>query len=72
MREIAEGATCRPMSAVFGRDTANALVAPHRADLTAANNVLAHVPDIADFVSGFAILLKPEASLPVEFPTSCG
>ncbi len=37
-------------------------------DLMAANNVLAHVPDINDFVRGFAILLKPEGVVTVEFP----
>ncbi|NIQ16848.1 MAG: SAM-dependent methyltransferase, partial [Candidatus Dadabacteria bacterium] len=31
-----------------------------QADLTVANNVLAHVPDINNFVAGFAYLLKPE------------
>ena len=31
-----------------------------QADLIAANNVLAHVPDIRDFAAGFPILLKPE------------
>lgn len=39
-----------------------------RADLMAANNVLAHVPDIADFVGGFAALLKPEGVVTFEFP----
>lgn len=38
------------------------------ADLTAANNVLAHVPDINDFVAGFAVLLKPEGVATFEFP----
>jgi SAM-dependent methyltransferase len=38
------------------------------ADLTAANNVLAHVPDINDFVRGFAILLKPTGVATFEFP----
>jgi 2-polyprenyl-3-methyl-5-hydroxy-6-metoxy-1,4-benzoquinol methylase len=38
------------------------------ADLMAANNVLAHVPDIADFVAGFPLLLKPEGVLTFEFP----
>lgn len=37
-------------------------------DLTAANNVLAHVPDINDFVAGFAILLKPQGVATFEFP----
>lgn len=38
------------------------------ADLTAANNVLAHVPDINDFVAGFAILLKDQGVATFEFP----
>ncbi|MEQ9237461.1 class I SAM-dependent methyltransferase [Coleofasciculus sp. E2-BRE-01] len=39
-----------------------------QADLIAANNVLAHVPDINDFVSGFAMLLKPQGVATFEFP----
>jgi len=39
-----------------------------QADLTAANNVLAHVPDINDFVAGFARLLKPQGVSTFEFP----
>jgi len=39
-----------------------------RADLIAANNVLAHVPDINDFVRGFATLLKPAGIATFEFP----
>jgi SAM-dependent methyltransferase len=39
-----------------------------RADLTAANNVLAHVPDIVDFLEGFAHLLKPRGVATFEFP----
>jgi SAM-dependent methyltransferase len=38
------------------------------ADLTVANNVLAHVPDINDFVAGFARLLKPNGVATFEFP----
>jgi SAM-dependent methyltransferase len=53
----------------FGIETAERLVREgHSADLIAANNVLAHVPDINDFVSGFARLLKPEGVVSVEFP----
>ena len=37
-------------------------------DLMVANNVLAHVPDINDFVGGFAMLLKPGGVVTVEFP----
>jgi SAM-dependent methyltransferase len=38
------------------------------ADLVVANNVLAHVPDLHDFVSGIAALLKPAGTLSIEFP----
>lgn len=53
----------------FGEQTAKELVEEGKqADLTAANNVLAHVPDINDFVKGFSILLKPEGIATFEFP----
>lgn len=39
-----------------------------RADLVVANNVLAHVPDINDFVAGVEILLKPNGIATFEFP----
>ena len=38
------------------------------ADLVVANNVLAHVPDINDFVLGIARLLKPQGRASIEFP----
>ena len=53
----------------FGVALADRLVSGgHAADLTAANNVLAHVPDINDFVAGFAHVLKPEGVATFEFP----
>lgn len=53
----------------FGVNLAERLVAQGiQADLTAANNVLAHVPDINDFVGGFARLLKPHGVATFEFP----
>jgi hypothetical protein len=53
----------------FGADLARELVAKRgHASLTIANNVLAHVPDINDFVEGFAILLAPEGVGTFEFP----
>ena len=53
----------------FGKTLAKALVAEGKqADLTAANNVLAHVPDINDFVAGFALLLKEQGVATFEFP----
>jgi len=39
-----------------------------KADLILGNNVLAHVPDINDFVKGLRIALKPEGSITMEFP----
>ncbi|MFA6217329.1 MAG: class I SAM-dependent methyltransferase [Candidatus Omnitrophota bacterium] len=38
------------------------------ADLLVGNNVLAHVPDINDFVKGLKILLKPAGVITMEFP----
>jgi SAM-dependent methyltransferase len=53
----------------FGEATAKRLKAEGwEADLTAANNVLAHVPDINDFVSGFREILKPDGVSTFEFP----
>lgn len=40
-----------------------------KADLVIANNVLAHVPDINDFVSGFNILLSSNGVATFEFPS---
>lgn len=53
----------------FGVELAKELTATgQRADLMAANNVLAHVPDINDFVAGFAHLLKDGGVASFEFP----
>ncbi len=53
----------------FGSGTARELVASGKhADLLLGNNVLAHVPDINDFVSGMKILLKPQGVITMEFP----
>lgn len=55
--------------AFFGKTTACLLKRDgHLADLLASNNVLAHVPDINDFVAGIAVLLKPQGVYTVEFP----
>lgn len=53
----------------FGARTADALAAEGRqADLLVGNNVLAHVPDINDFVAGLRRALKPSGILTLEFP----
>jgi len=67
--EAARAIGIETVEAFFGCDLARRLVAEGRAaDLTAANNVLAHVPDINDFVGGFAILLKNDGVATFEFP----
>lgn len=53
----------------FGRTLAERLVLQGRqADLLVANNVLAHVPAIDDFVEGVRVLLKPAGVATFEFP----
>jgi SAM-dependent methyltransferase len=53
----------------FGVSTAQELVAQGKqADLLLGNNVLAHVPDLNDFVAGMKIVLKPDGILTMEFP----
>jgi hypothetical protein len=53
----------------FGAELAKRLVGQGKqANLIVANNVLAHVPNINDFVAGFAILLKPNGVATFEFP----
>jgi SAM-dependent methyltransferase len=53
----------------FGVRLAGQLAAQGKqADLMVANNVLAHVPDINDFVAGFALVLKPAGVATFEFP----
>lgn len=53
----------------FGQKTAREQVAKgQQADLLIGNNVLAHVPDLNDFVKGMRILLKPRGVITMEFP----
>ncbi len=69
---VAKGAIAKGVPtdiAFFGAQTARRLVEDgEKADLMAANNVLAHVPDINDFVAGFKILLKRTGTATFEFP----
>jgi SAM-dependent methyltransferase len=71
-RSTADAARAKGIEIVeefFGVALATRLVAEgHVADLTAANNVLAHVPDINDFVGGFRTILKPDGVATFEFP----
>jgi SAM-dependent methyltransferase len=53
----------------FGLDTAIEMTAKYgKADLLIGNNVLAHVPDINDFVSGMKAFLGPTGLITMEFP----
>jgi len=65
----AEEVGVRSLVKFFGVDTARELVAKgFRADLLIGNNVLAHVPDINDFVAGQKILLAGSGVVTMEFP----
>lgn len=53
----------------FGKETAADLVSRGlAANIVIGNNVLAHVPDINDFVGGLSAVLKPDGVVSVEFP----
>ena len=71
-KSTAEAATSKGIPTrqeFFGVKLAESLVSENKkADLTAANNVLAHVPDINDFITGFSILLKDTGVSTFEFP----
>ena len=57
--------------AYFNSSLAQELVSEKKADLILGNNVLAHVPDINDFIQGVQILLKPDGICTFEFPHLC-
>jgi hypothetical protein len=53
----------------FGVSSARIIVEKYgKADLALGNNVLAHVPDLHDFLQGFKILLKKDGVVTFEFP----
>ena len=57
------------ISEFFGEKLANKLAKQDiKADLLIGNNVLAHVPDINDFVRGLKIALRPGGTVTMEFP----
>ncbi|MDE2259020.1 MAG: methyltransferase domain-containing protein, partial [Betaproteobacteria bacterium] len=66
---VAEQKGIRTLCQFFGSTTARQLVADgQQADLLLGNNVLAHVPDLNDFVAGLRILLRPQGVITLEFP----
>jgi 2-polyprenyl-3-methyl-5-hydroxy-6-metoxy-1,4-benzoquinol methylase len=57
------------ISEFFGVKTASKMAGKKKyADLLIGNNVLAHVPDLNDFVKGMKIILKPNGIISMEFP----
>jgi len=53
----------------FGQDTAKSIIKNNKkGDLIIGNNVLAHIPDLNDFIKGLKILLKPNGIITLEFP----
>ena len=67
--KVAREAGIPTLAKFFGVQTATEMAAQGKcADLMLGNNVLAHVPDLNDFVEGFRILLKPQGIITMEFP----
>ncbi len=67
--QVAKNKGIETLVEFFGIDLANKLSTENkRADLIVGNNVLAHVPDLTDFVQGLSILLKPAGVISLEFP----
>ena len=67
--ETARQAGVPTLNAFFGPETATQVVAERgHADLIVANNVLAQVPELNDFVAGMAHLLAPEGVVTIEVP----
>jgi SAM-dependent methyltransferase len=71
-RTVAEAAEMKGVPTIvdfFGKRLASTLAAEGKsADLILGNNVLAHVPDVNDFVAGIRKLLKPSGLVTMEFP----
>jgi len=67
--EVARAKGVRTEVRFLGRDSGAELAQVHgRADLVAANNVYAHIPDLLGFTAGLAALVKPEGLITLEFP----
>lgn len=67
--EVAKEKGIETITEFFGTQLANKLNKEgKKADLLLGNNVLAHVPDIVDFVAGMKIILKPDGVITMEFP----
>jgi SAM-dependent methyltransferase len=67
--EVARNKGIETITDFFGTDLVNDLIQKGiYADLIIGNNVLAHVPNINDFVAGMKIMLSPRGIITMEFP----
>jgi len=67
--QVAQKSGIRTLEKFFNCQTAKELAQEGKyADLLIGNNVLAHVPDVNDFVKGMKIILKPHGIITMEFP----
>ncbi len=67
--EVAERIGIETISEFFGTSFAEELIVDRgKLDLIIGNNVLAHVPDINDFISGMKVALKDSGTITMEFP----
>lgn len=67
--KAAEEKGVRTLVRFFGEATAREVIESEgHADVVLGNNVLAHVPNIQDFVKGLSLLLSPTGVLTMEFP----
>jgi 2-polyprenyl-3-methyl-5-hydroxy-6-metoxy-1,4-benzoquinol methylase len=68
--QVAESSGIPTVKSFFNSELAQNLQAENKqADLLICNNVLAHVPNLNDFIAGLKILLKPEGVITLEFPS---
>jgi len=66
---VARGKGIETLEEFFGVSLAERLAQEgNKADLIIGNNVLAHVPDVNDFVAGLKIVLKDKGVITLEFP----
>lgn len=67
--KVAESKSVKTLVGFFGAKTAEKIRSDiGKADLLLGNNVLAHVPDINDFVGGMKIVLNEAGTITMEFP----
>jgi hypothetical protein len=67
--EVAQQKGIESLVRFFGKQLASELVSQNKkANLLLGNNVLAHVPDIIDFVGGMKIVLAEDGVITMEFP----